>query len=51
MGADIDLETRLEIVKHMFIVDNSTTVHMKDFGSGPSGMVPFVDGILKELLS
>lgn len=40
MGAGIDLETRLEIVRHIFIVSNSTTVHVKDFGSGPLGMLP-----------
>ena len=47
MGAGIDLETRLEVVRHIFTVSNSTTVHMKDFDSGPSGMLPFVDGILR----
>lgn len=49
MGAGIDLETRLEIVRRIFAVSNSTTVHMKDFDSGPSGMLPFVDGILRGL--
>ncbi len=37
MGAGIDLEARLETVRHIFTVSNSTTMHMKDFDSGPQG--------------
>ncbi len=51
MGAGIDLDTRLQIVKHAFTASNSTTAHMKDFDSGPAGMLPFVDGVLKGLMS
>jgi hypothetical protein len=51
MGAGIDLAVRLEIVKHIFTVSDATTVHMKDFESGPAGMLPFVNGILKGLLA
>jgi hypothetical protein len=51
MGAGIELKTRLEIVNQIFTASNSTTVHMKELESGPSGMLPFVDGVLKGLLS
>jgi len=49
MGAGIDLGARLEIVEHIFTVSNSTTVHMKDWDSGPAGMLPFVNAILNGL--
>lgn len=47
MGAGIDLDTRLEIVRHVFESSTGTTVHMKDRDSGPAGMLPFVRGILR----
>jgi DNA-binding response OmpR family regulator len=46
MGAGIDLETRLRIVRHVFEASDSTSVHMKDFESGPEGFLPFVEGVL-----
>lgn len=46
MGAGIDLDARLEIIKFIFEKSKSTTVHMKDWESGPAGMLPFVNGIL-----
>ncbi len=46
MGAGIDIETRLEIIRYIFEVSKSTTVHMKDWDSGPAGMLPFVNGVL-----
>lgn len=49
MGAGIPLEVRLQIVEHVFTVSKSTTVHMKDWNSGPQGMLPFVNGILQGL--
>ena len=49
MGAGIDLETRLAIVRHIFEESTGTTVHMKDWDSGPKGMLPFVDGVLTGL--
>ena len=49
MGAGLDLEVRLEIVKYIFTVSTSTTVHMKDRDSGPQGMLPFVNGVLTGL--
>jgi hypothetical protein len=49
MGAGIDLEARLQIIKHIFSVSTHTTVHMKDRDSGPQGMLPFVNGVLTGL--
>jgi hypothetical protein len=46
MGAGIDLEMRLQIVRHIFEASNSTTVHMKDWDSGPEGFLPFVKEVL-----
>jgi len=46
MGAGIDLEIRLQIVRHIFEASNSTTVHMKDLDSGPQGFLPFVKDVL-----
>ena len=47
VGAGIDLDSRLAIVRHIFEVSTSTTVHLKDQDSGPEGMRPFVDGVLR----
>lgn len=49
MGAGIDLQDRLEIIQKIFQLSNKTTVHMKDFDSGPEGMIPFVNAVLKGL--
>jgi hypothetical protein len=38
MGAGMDLETRLQIVNHIFEASDSTTVHLK---------LPFVTSILR----
>jgi hypothetical protein len=46
MGAGIDLEARLEIVREIFHLSETTAVHMKDVASGPRGMLPFVRSIL-----
>jgi hypothetical protein len=51
MGAGIDLEVRLQIIQHIFTVSKATTVHMKDWNSGPQGMLPFVNGIVNGLAS
>ena len=47
MGAGIDLDTRLRIVRHVFEASDSTTVHMKDWQSGPEGFLPFVESLLE----
>jgi hypothetical protein len=48
-GAGLDLETRLEIVREIFLTSDKTTVHMKDFASGPDGFLPFVRSVLTGL--
>lgn len=49
IGAGLDINDRLEIIKYIFDASSSTTVHMKDWDSGPAGMLPFVNGILNGL--
>ncbi len=49
MGAGIDLETRLQIVREIFQLSDTTTVHMKDRVSGPQGFLPFVRSVLRGL--
>ncbi|GAB3209409.1 hypothetical protein [Nocardia tengchongensis] len=49
MGAGLDLEDRLRMVRAVFEASDRTTVHMKDFASGPEGFVPFVRAVLTGL--
>lgn len=51
MGAGLDLALRLQIIEEIFSASDTTTVHMKDFASGPGGMLPFVNGILTGLVA
>lgn len=46
MGAGIDIDQRLEIVRAVFQDSEDTTVHLKDVASGPKGFFPFVRAIL-----
>jgi hypothetical protein len=46
LGAGLDLDTRLEIVREVFQLSDTTTVHMKDRATGPEGMLPFVRSVL-----
>jgi len=48
MGAGIDLETRLEIVREVFR-SSDTTVHMKDRVSGKRTFLPFARSVLRGL--
>ncbi len=50
MGAGIELDKRLEIVRYVFSTSNTTTVHMKDWQTGPEGFVPFINRVLSGLL-
>lgn len=47
MGAGIELETRLQIVKEVFLLSGKTTVHLKDASTGPQGFLPFVKAVLE----
>ena len=49
MGGGLPLETRLEVVREVFRISDSTTVHMKDVASGPEGYLPFVESLLAGL--
>ena len=46
MGAGLDIKLRLEIIEYVFSQSKSTTVHMKDWDSGPGGILPFVLKVL-----
>ena len=50
MGAGIELEKRLEIVRYVFNTSNTTSVHMKDWATGPEGFVPFINSVLTGLI-
>ena len=50
MGAGIELEKRLEVVRYVFNTSNTTSVHMKDWETGPEGFVPFINRVLSGLL-
>jgi hypothetical protein len=50
MGAGIELEKRLEVVRYVFNSSNTTSVHMKDWETGPEGFVPFINRVLSGLL-
>jgi hypothetical protein len=49
MGAGIELEPRLQIVREIFQSSDATTVHMKDRATGPEGFLPFVRAVLHGL--
>lgn len=49
MRAGIDLESRIEVVRHVFTADEITTAYMKDRATGCSGLMPFVHPVLTRL--
>ena len=49
MGAGLDLEPRIEIIRYVFQTSTSTAVYLKDQDSGPQGMVPFLKNVLSGL--
>ena len=51
MGAGLAIEVRLEVVREVFRLSDTTTVHMKDFASGPDGYLPFVKAVLSGVAS
>lgn|SRR5689334_6795342 len=50
MGAGIAIEKRLDVVRYVFSTSNTTSVHMKDWETGPEGFVPFINRVLTGLL-
>ena len=49
MGAGLDLDIRLAIVREIFQSSNTTTVHMKDRASGKEAFLPFARSVLHGL--
>ncbi|MCA1694088.1 MAG: hypothetical protein LC749_04790 [Actinobacteria bacterium] len=49
IGAGIDLDARLDIVRHIFQASDATTVHLKDRISGKEGFPAFVSSVLRGL--
>ncbi|MET9388359.1 hypothetical protein ABZY09_47220 [Streptomyces sp. NPDC002928] len=46
MGAGLDLDIRLKIIREIYESSDSTTVRMKDRASGPEGLLPFIQAVL-----
>ena len=44
MGAGIDLDARLEIIREICQRSDTTTIHRKDRATGPEGFLPFIAG-------
>ena len=49
MGAGLELEDRLQIIREVFQTSDTTSVHMKDRASGPQGFLPFIRAVLRGL--
>jgi hypothetical protein len=49
MGAGIELDERLAVVRAVYEASDTTTIHLKDAASGPEGFLPFVHAILSAL--
>ena len=49
VGAGLDLDTRLDIVRAVFRASDRTTVHLKDHASGKEAFLPFVRAVLRGL--
>jgi hypothetical protein len=47
IGGGLELEVRLAIVRELFQLSDSTTVHLKDIASGPHGFFPFVRAVVQ----
>jgi hypothetical protein len=50
IGAGIEIEQKLEIVRAVFQDSDNTTVHLKDVASGPKGFFPFVQAFLSGVI-
>lgn len=50
MGAGIELEKRLDIVRYIFTTSNKVTIHMKDYATGPEGFVLFINNVLTGMI-
>ena len=50
MGAGIELEKRLDIVRYIFTTSDTVTIHMKDYATGADGFVPFINNVLMGMM-
>jgi DNA-binding response OmpR family regulator len=46
IGAGIDLETCVHLVREVNRLSQRTTVHLKDVASGPDGLLPFARSVV-----
>lgn len=51
MGAGVNLDVRINIIRYVMENSKGTTVHMKDRDSGPTAMLPFVLGVINGLVT
>lgn len=49
IGAGLDVQTRLAIVREILEHSERTSVHMKDRRTGPEGFLPFIRAVLHGL--
>jgi len=49
MGAGLQVDDRLSILKYVMENGLSTSIHMKDRNSGREGMIPFVKSIVQSI--
>ncbi len=49
IGAGLQVDDRLSILRYAMENGLSTSIHMKDRNSGREGMIPFVKNILKSI--
>jgi hypothetical protein len=49
IGGGLPIEDRVAIVRHIYEVSDTTSVHLKDRASGPQGFLPFVRAVLRGL--
>lgn len=49
IGGGLPIEDRLAMVRHIYEVSGTTSVHLKDRASGPQGFLPFMRAVLRGL--
>lgn len=49
MGAGIEIDERLAVVRAVYDASDIADIHLKDVASGPEGFLPFVKAILSAL--
>ena len=49
VGPGLDIDLRMQMIRRVFELSDFTTVHLKDFSTGPEGALAFVETILAGL--